>query len=75
MATAVLALLQRSSFCQHCENLTVSFQIPGDATLVFEIELFDFHGEDISKVFISLNLHDTSGSLDSFCTWFIKIIT
>ena len=24
-------------------------KIPGDATLVFEIELFDFHGEDISK--------------------------
>merc|ERR1711936_1151478 len=24
-------------------------KIPGDATLVFEIELFDFHGEDITK--------------------------
>ena len=24
-------------------------KIPGDATLVFEIELFDFHGDDISK--------------------------
>jgi len=24
-------------------------KIPGEATLVFEIELFDFHGEDISK--------------------------
>jgi len=24
-------------------------KIPGDATLVFEVELFDFHGEDISK--------------------------
>jgi len=24
-------------------------KIPGDATLVFDIELFDFHGEDISK--------------------------
>lgn len=24
-------------------------KIPGDATLVFEIELFEFHGEDISK--------------------------
>jgi len=24
-------------------------KIPGDATLVFEIELFDFHGEDVSK--------------------------
>ena len=52
MATAVLAPLQRSAFCQHCENLTVSSQIPGDATLVFEIELFDFHGEDITKVLL-----------------------
>jgi len=24
-------------------------KIPGDATLVFEIELFEFHGEDVSK--------------------------
>merc|ERR1712142_659136 len=24
-------------------------KIPGDATLIFEIELFDFHGEDITK--------------------------
>jgi len=24
-------------------------KIPGDATLVFEIELFDFHGEDVTK--------------------------
>jgi len=24
-------------------------KIPGDATLIFEIELFSFHGEDISK--------------------------
>ena len=54
--------------------LVISVQIPGDATLVFEIELFDFHGEDISKVFFSMNLHDTSGSLKSFCSWFIEII-
>ena len=52
----------------------IIFQIPGDATLVFEIELFDFHGEDISKVFLSLNFHDTSGSLESFCSLFIKFI-
>ena len=32
----------------------MSSQIPGDATLVFEIELFDFHGEDITKVLFSV---------------------
>ena len=47
--------------------VVISVQIPGDATLVFEIELFDFHGEDISKVFLFLDFHDTSGSLESFC--------
>ena len=53
MATAVLAPLLRSAFCQHhCDTFTVSSQIPGDATLVFEIELFDFHGEDITKVLL-----------------------
>ena len=25
-------------------------KIPGGATLIFEVELFDFHGEDLSKV-------------------------
>ena len=38
-----------NAFRQHHETLTVSSQIPGDATLVFEIELFDFHGEDLTK--------------------------
>ena len=41
------------AFCLQRETLNVSSQIPGDATLVFEIELFDFHGEDITKVFLS----------------------
>ena len=53
MAMAVLAPLQRSSPLSFC-LLTVSSQIPGDATLVFEIELFDFHGEDITKVLFSV---------------------
>ena len=49
-----------NAFCQHCENLTVSSQIPGDATLVFEIELFDFHGEDITKVTLFLESYRNS---------------
>jgi FKBP-type peptidyl-prolyl cis-trans isomerase len=28
-------------------------KIPGGATLVFDVELFDFHGEDISKEKVS----------------------
>ena len=67
MATAVLAPLQRSAFCQHCENLTVSSQIPGDATLVFEIELFDFHGEDITKVLLFF-------PVTCACTWNLEHI-
>ncbi len=31
-------------------------KIPGGATLVFDVELFDFHGEDISKDKVSKKL-------------------
>jgi FKBP-type peptidyl-prolyl cis-trans isomerase len=30
-------------------------KIPGGATLVFDVELFDFHGEDISKEKVSMD--------------------
>ena len=30
----------------------------GDATLVFEIELFDFHGEDVTKSKANVIFHD-----------------